>query len=97
MAAAPKMNIHETVFEDHPAVNSILGANPFIDLQPKQLLGTLVELGRFLTSRPDSVLSRMGQLAIDLVQIGFGNSEIAPAASDKRFADPAFTARLASA
>jgi polyhydroxyalkanoate synthase len=90
MAAAPKMTLHETGAEDHPAVNSILGANPFIDLQPKQLFGMVAELGRFLTARPDSVLTRMGQFAIDLVQIGMGNSEIAPAASDKRFADPAF-------
>ena len=90
MAAAPKITIHEAAIEEHPAVNSILGANPFIDIQPKQLLGMLTELARFLSSRPDSVLSRMGQLAIDLVQIGLGNSEIAPAASDKRFTDPAF-------
>src|SRR5579864_2809947 len=90
MSAAPKLGMHDAANEEHPAINSILGANPFIDLQPKQLLGTLVELGRFLSSRPDSVMSRMGQLAIDLVQIGMGNSEIAPAASDKRFADPAF-------
>ena len=90
MSAAPKPGIHDVSTEEHPAINSILGANPFIDLPPKQLIGTLVELGRFLTSRPDSVMSRMGQLAIDLVQIGLGNSEIAPQANDKRFADPAF-------
>ena len=90
MAATPKMNVHDAANEEHPAINSILGANPFIDLQPKQLVGMLTELGRFLTSRPDSVMSRMGQLAIDLVQIGLGNSEIAPPASDKRFTDPAF-------
>ncbi len=72
MAAAPKLNIHEPVIDEHPAINSILGANPFIDLQPKQLLGMVAELGRFLASRPDSVMSRMGQLAIDLVQIGHG-------------------------
>jgi polyhydroxyalkanoate synthase len=90
MSAAPKMTVQEAAAEEHPAINSILGANPFIDLQPKQLIGTLVELGRFLTSRPDAVMSRMGQLAIDLMQIGLGNSEIAPQASDKRFADPAF-------
>ncbi len=90
MAATPKMNVHDAASEEHPAINSILGANPFIDLQPKQLVGMLTELGRFLSSRPDSVMSRMGQLAIDLVQIGLGNSEIAPQASDKRFTDPAF-------
>ena len=90
MSAAPKIGIHDVATEELPAVNSILGANPFIDLQPKQLVGMFAELGRFLTSRPDSVMSRMGQLAIDLVQIGLGNSEIAPQASDKRFTDPAF-------
>jgi len=90
MAAVSKMNVHDAASEEHPAINSILGANPFIDLQPKQLIGMLTELGRFLTSRPDSVMSRMGQLVIDLVQIGLGNSEIAPQASDKRFTDPAF-------
>ena len=90
MAATPKMNVHDALSEEHPAINSILGANPFIDLQPKQLVGMLTELGRFLTSRPDSVMSRMGQLFIDLVQVGLGNSEIAPQASDKRFTDPAF-------
>jgi polyhydroxyalkanoate synthase subunit PhaC len=90
MAAAPEMNVHDTASEEHPAINSILGANPFIDLQPKQLIGTLVELGRFLASRPDSVMSRMGALVIDLTQIALGNSEIAPQAGDKRFADPAF-------
>ncbi len=91
MSAAPKMTMHEAAHEEHPAINSILGANPFIDIQPKQLVGMLAELARFLSARPDSVMSRMGQLAIDLVQIGLGNSEIAPAANDKRFADPAFT------
>jgi polyhydroxyalkanoate synthase len=32
----------------------------------------------------------MGALVIDLTQIALGNSEIAPQAGDKRFADPAF-------
>ena len=91
MSAAPKMTVlHDAAAEEHPAINSILGANPFIDLQPKQLLGMLGELGRFLIARPDSVMSRVGQMAIDLVQIGLGNSEIAPATNDKRFTDPAF-------
>jgi poly[(R)-3-hydroxyalkanoate] polymerase subunit PhaC len=84
------MAVQEVATEEHPAINSILGANPFIDLQPKQLMGTLVELGRFLTSRPDSVMSRMVTLMIDLMQIALGNSEIAPQAGDKRFADSAF-------
>ena len=53
-------------------------------------MGTLVELVRFLAARPESVVSRTGQLVIDLVQIATGNSEIAPQSNDKRFGDPAF-------
>ena len=75
MASAPKIPIQAAAPEEHPAINSILGANPFIDLQPKQLIGTLVELGRFLAARPESLISRTGQLVIDLVQIATGNSE----------------------
>ncbi|HXN86066.1 MAG TPA: hypothetical protein VN867_08340, partial [Candidatus Binataceae bacterium] len=90
MASAPKIPVQQIAPEEHAAINSILGANPFIDLQPKQLMGTLVELVRFLAARPESVVSRTGQLVIDLVQIATGNSEIAPQSNDKRFGDPAF-------
>ena len=52
------MPIQAAAPEEHPAINSILGANPFIDLQPKQLLGTMVESVRFLTARPESLVSQ---------------------------------------
>jgi polyhydroxyalkanoate synthase len=90
MASAAKIPVQQIAPEEHAAINSILGANPFIDLQPKQLMGTLVELVRFLAARPESLVSRTGQLVIDLVQIATGNSEIAPQSNDKRFGDPAF-------
>lgn len=76
--------------ESHPAVNSILGANPFIDLDTKQILGIVVALGRYLAAHPDMVLSRMGQLGIDLVQVALGSSGVEPEAGDRRFTDPAF-------
>jgi polyhydroxyalkanoate synthase len=90
MSAAPKWGPHDVAPDEHPAINSILGANPFIDLNPRQILGTIASLGRHLASRPDVVLSRLGELGIDLVQIALGESQIA-AAGDKRFSDPAFT------
>ncbi len=90
MSAAPKWNVSDLVPEEYPAVNSILGANPFINLDPRQVFATLLKLGRYWATHPDSVLSRVGQLGIDLVQIATGESQIAPEANDKRFTDAAF-------
>lgn len=90
MSAAPQWGPHDVAPEEHPAINSILGANPFIDLNPRQILGTIGSLGRHLAARPDTLLSRLGELSIDLVQIALGESKIAPAAGDRRFSDPAF-------
>ncbi len=44
-----------------------------------------------LASRPGTVARRAGQLAGELVGIATGNSEIAPARRDRRFADPAWS------
>jgi len=89
MAAAPKMNVPDAATEEHPAINSILGRIRSSISSPSSYRHAR-RVGALPHSRPDSVLSRVGQLAIDLVQIGLGNSEIAPSASDKRFGDPAF-------
>ena len=90
MSGAPKLTAQNAITEEHPAINSILGANPFIDLQPQHVLAIFVSLGRYLASRPDSFLTKLGELAIDLVQISTGQSNIAAPVNDKRFTDPAF-------
>jgi len=90
MSAAPDWNASHLAPDEHPAVNSILGANPFIKLDPRHVFATLLKLGRHWATHPDSVLSRTGQFGIDLAQIAAGTSQIAPEAGDKRFADAAF-------
>jgi polyhydroxyalkanoate synthase len=77
--------------ENHPAVNAILGANPFVGLDAGQVLGTLAMLFGHLASQPAAIASRSLQLAIELGQVTTGSSSIAPEPGDKRFADPAWS------
>src|SRR6266511_3956879 len=53
-------------------------------------LSTAKLAGR-LAARPRTTGRRLGALATELVRIGAGVSELAPAPRDRRFADPAWT------
>ena len=76
--------------ENHPALNAILGANPFVGLDARQVLGTLTKTLGHLASDPAGVASRALQLALEVAQIAGGSSSLAPEAGDKRFVDPAW-------
>jgi polyhydroxyalkanoate synthase len=52
--------------------------------------GTALRFGSALARQPGTVASRAGELARELARIAAGNSELAPAKKDKRFADPAW-------
>jgi len=77
--------------EEHPAINAILGANPFVGLDNRQMLETMTRFMSSLASRPASVTSRGLQLAVELGQIAAGVSDVAPAGGDKRFTDPTWS------
>jgi len=73
------------------ALNSILGANPFIGIDPVRVLADATAwLGR-IAGRPDVVVAQSRKVALGLAEIALGRSEIAPARSDRRFTDPAWT------
>jgi len=84
----PEIQIPE---EDHPALNAILGANPFVGLDATQVAGTLTALLAQLASRPAAVAARALQLWLELGQVAAGVSALTPEAGDKRFADPAWS------
>ena len=91
MKSAAKLQLEVLVPEENnPALNAILGANPFVGLDATQILGTLTRLIGHLSSEPANVASRALQLALELGQIAGGNSTIAPEPGDKRFVDPAW-------
>ena len=86
----PEIQI-QTPEENHPALNALLGANPFVGLDATQVLGTLTTLLTHIASQPTAVASRAIQLSLELGQIAAGVSSIAPEAGDRRFGDPAWT------
>src|SRR5262249_7366607 len=92
MAAAPKSKpVHPIgAEEEHPALDAILGANPFVGIDAAQIVGTLARVVRHLAVHPRVVASRFAQLAMELAQITAGLSDVEPEQSDKRFTDPAW-------
>ena len=72
------------------AVNSILGANPFVGIDPVSILTDATSWLRIIAARPDRVVAQSRRVARELAEIALGRSEIAPARSDRRFTDQAW-------
>jgi polyhydroxyalkanoate synthase len=78
--------------EEHaPAVDAILGANPFVGISARDVLTSLGQFLRNLAAHPDIFQSRLSGYLNDLMQVAAGTSEIAPEPNDRRFTDPAFS------
>lgn len=73
------------------ATNSLLGANPFLGIDRRALLEALAITGRRLAERPKAAARVFRSTAGELVRVGAGTSELAPAKSDRRFADAAWS------
>src|SRR5215831_15053294 len=72
------------------ALNSILGANPFIGIDPVRVLGDATAWLRRIGARPDLVVAQSRKVALGLAEIARGRSEIAPPRGDRRFTDSAW-------
>ncbi len=77
--------------EQAPAVDAILGANPFVGITTRDFLSSLGQFLRNLAAHPDEFRSRMSGFLFDLSQIAAGISDLKPEANDRRFNDPAFS------
>jgi polyhydroxyalkanoate synthase len=77
--------------ENHPALNAILGANPFVGIDATQVAATFTAFLTHLASEPATVATRAFQLWFELGQVMAGVSTLAPEAGDRRFADPAWS------
>ena len=76
--------------DGHPAVDAILGANPFVGLDAQQIAGGLGMILLRAVSRPDLIAVQAMQLTAELTRIITGASEIEPEKGDRRFTDPAW-------
>jgi polyhydroxyalkanoate synthase len=77
--------------EASPAIDAILGANPFVGIDARDILTSLGQFAAAIAARPDRIASRLSQLTADLVNIVGGVSNIEPDPGDKRFTDPAWS------
>jgi len=90
MALTQKKNLEMAVDDAVPAVDSILGANPFVDLDARDIVATFSEIVTDIIAKPDRPLTAFNRLLAEWMEIGAGASTIEPEASDRRFADSAF-------
>lgn len=77
-----------------PAIDAILGANPFVGLEPSQMAVAVGDFLSNLAAHPGRMTAGMLQFGTDLAKIALGLSNIAPDPGDKRFADPAWSDNL---
>jgi polyhydroxyalkanoate synthase len=73
-----------------PALDAMLGANPFVGLSTRQVAAAAGRLLSRLGLRPRVVLRQTGLLTRDLVKVAAGRGERPPARGDKRWSDPAW-------
>jgi polyhydroxyalkanoate synthase subunit PhaC len=72
------------------ASDAILGANPFVGIDPRQLVGDVARSIGGLATRPRRVASEVARIGRELGGIIAGDSSLAPASGDKRFSDVAW-------
>jgi polyhydroxyalkanoate synthase len=73
------------------ASDAILGANPFVGIDTREVMGAAVRwLGR-LAGEPATVLARTRDTALELSKIAAGRSQVQPDRGDRRFTDPAWS------
>ncbi|MDP9496745.1 MAG: alpha/beta fold hydrolase [Actinomycetota bacterium] len=72
------------------AAEAVLGANPFVGLNPRQVVEAAARLLTRLGLRPRIVAKHAAHLAAELARVVVGRSSVAPAKGDKRWSDPAW-------
>jgi len=74
------------------ASEAMLGPNPFIGLRAQDIVESAQRLATQAVNHPMLVIEQEAALTRELIAVLAGRSEIAPAATDKRFADEAWKA-----
>ncbi len=65
--------------------------SPLIGLAREDMIGAVAVLLRETASKPDAAMKNIQSFGEDVMKIMTGKSDLAPAAKDKRFMDPAWT------
>ena len=70
------------------AADSILGANPFVGLNPDQVFEQLSNFVSDTLKQPEILGGQLTKLMVELAKVAAGISDVTPENSDKRFDDP---------
>lgn len=70
------------------AVEAVLGANPFVGLDTRQMVAAAARLLSRLGLQPRVVARHSARLTADLLKVAVGRSQLAPVTGDKRWVDP---------
>jgi polyhydroxyalkanoate synthase len=73
------------------ASHNTLAANPLVGIRSKDIVAAMSTLVGQLARQPRSVSGQYAKLLGEYARIAVGRSTLAPAAGDRRFADPAWT------
>jgi len=86
---APASEARESPIADQ-AAGSILGANPFLGIDPRELLGSAIGWVGSLAARPGRAGSELMRTGLELGRVAAGRSDLKPGPGDRRFTDPAW-------
>jgi polyhydroxyalkanoate synthase len=93
MAERPQATAASPSFRDQAAeqaLGAVLGANPFIRIDPTDLLVTAGRVA-LASARPELIGRHLRVLGRELAAVAAGRSERQPERGDRRFADPAWS------
>jgi len=92
--APPQPQASRPADEESPiagqAAGAILGANPFLGIDPRALVGSAVGWMAGVATRPRRAATEMARTSAELGKVVAGRSAVRPEAGDRRFADPAW-------
>lgn len=80
----------EPVEEASLIVDSLLGANPFVELNRNEIIAAYADLTAGLLAQPQRLWSTFARLAADLASIAAGTADFPSEPDDRRFSDPAW-------
>ena len=92
-AAEPRENLADTAAQlagGAEGAEAVLGSGLLVGSGLGQAAGALRLLGRVALRQPRALLQSWPKVGLQFLQIGLGQSEVAPQKGDKRFADPAW-------
>src|SRR5215831_5064607 len=73
------------------AAEAILGANPFVGIDARQLAADALQWAARLAVQPRRIGAEAAKTGLELGRVLAGRSDLGPPAGDRRFADPAWT------